>query len=684
MHYLKKLENLLQSKLFYFFLFLFIIFYIGISHLKKPKIDISSTQFQGIIEDYKIDGDKLTLQVKGLERIIATYYIKEKTEWENLRKNIKVGLTINLLGVFETPSKNTIPNLFNYKKYLKSKKIDLIMNTQEYKIIKKENIFYQLKNKIQDIIQKRKNSKYYFTFILGNKNYLETDVYNSFKINGITHLLAISGMHISMFILLLKKCKISNLCIMIFLLFYSFLVLFTPSVLRVTLFYILKNIPLFKNVKNTQLLFLTAFLLLLYNPFLIYDVGFQYSFLITFGLFLFPPKNLFCLSFDAFLFSLPITLYNNFEFNILSVFINILIVPFVSNILYPFLLLTFLLPFLEPILTLLLFLLENVNLFFQNYAIMIITGKIPVLCILFYYFFLFFFKKYENKKMLLFLILIIVITKYKYLMDLNGYVYYLDVGQGDCTAIITPLKKEVIMIDTGGIIQYERKDWQKRRKNYKQSDTLILFLKSLGITHLDFLILSHGDYDHMGNSVNLVNDFRVDKVVFNNDSYNNLEKELIKVLESKNIKYYKDLDVLNTNKNKFYFLNTKRYDNENDNSNVIYTELNNYKFLFMGDASTIIEKEILNKYKLSNIDVLKVGHHGSKTSSSEVFVDTINPGYSIISVGKNNRYGHPNKEVLNNLKDSKIYRTDINGSIMFKIKNSKLKIETCSPQKGEI
>lgn len=310
---------------------------------------------------------------------------------------------------------------------------------------------------------------------------------------------------------------------------------------------------------------------------------------------------------------------------------------------------------------------------------MIITGKIPVLGILFYYFFLFFFKKYENKKMLLFLILIIVITKYKYLMDLNGYVYYLDVGQGDCTAIITPLKKEVIMIDTGGIIQYERKDWQKRRKNYKQSDTLILFLKSLGITHLDFLILSHGDYDHMGNSVNLVNDFRVDKVVFNNDSYNNLEKELIKVLESKNIKYYKDLDVLNTNKYKFYFLNAKRYDNENDNSNVIYTELNNYKFLFMGDASTITEKEILNKYKLSNIDVLKVGHHGSKTSSSKKFIESINPKYSIISVGKNNRYGHPNKEALNNLKDSKIYRTDINGSIMFKIKKSKLEIETCTP-----
>ena len=101
--------------------------------------------------------------------------------------------------------------------------------------------------------------------------------------------------------------------------------------------------------------------------------------------------------------------------------------------------------------------------------------------------------------------------------------------------------------------------------------------------------------------------------------------------------------------------------------------------MFMGDASITTEKEILSKYNLLNIDVLKVGHHGSKTSSSKEFIDEINPKYSIISVGKNNRYGHPNKEVLDNLKVSKIYRTDEDGSIMFKIKNNKLKIKTCSP-----
>ena len=151
------------------------------------------------------------------------------------------------------------------------------------------------------------------------------------------------------------------------------------------------------------------------------------------------------------------------------------------------------------------------------------------------------------------------------------------------------------------------------------------------------------------------------------------------MLDKKKIPYYSCIKELNIDNNKLYFLQTKEYDNENDNSNVIYAELNGYKFMFMGDAGVEKEKDILDKYNISDIDVLKVGHHGSKTSSSEDFINEMNPEYSVISVGKNNKYGHPNKEVLNVLDNSKIYRTDENGSIMFRIQNNKLKIETCSP-----
>ena len=182
----------------------------------------------------------------------------------------------------------------------------------------------------------------------------------------------------------------------------------------------------------------------------------------------------------------------------------------------------------------------------------------------------------------------------------------------------------------------------------------------------------------MGEAINLVNNFKVENVIFNCGEFNELEQELIEVLEKKKIKYYSCIKELNIEDNKLYFLNNKDYGNENDNSIVIYTKLNNHKFLFMGNAGVEVEEDLIEKYNLQDINFLKVGHHGSRTSSSKGFINEINPKYSIISVGKNNRYGHPNKEVLNNLENSKIYRTDEDGSIMFEI-NNKLNIETYVP-----
>ena len=127
------------------------------------------------------------------------------------------------------------------------------------------------------------------------------------------------------------------------------------------------------------------------------------------------------------------------------------------------------------------------------------------------------------------------------------------------------------------------------------------------------------------------------------------------------------------------FLNTNTYDNENDNSSVIYLNYAHYKFLFMGDASLKREKDILKSYQLSHIDFLKVGHHGSDTSSSKEFIESINPKYSIISVGKNNRYGHPKDSVLNILSNSKIYRTDLDGSIEIILNKKGYQIRTYPP-----
>lgn len=127
----------------------------------------------------------------------------------------------------------------------------------------------------------------------------------------------------------------------------------------------------------------------------------------------------------------------------------------------------------------------------------------------------------------------------------------------------------------------------------------------------------------MGNALKLVNDFKIDTVILNCGEYNSLEKELISILSKKRLTYYSCIDSLRIGKHDLNFLNTKIYDNENDNSSVIYFQYLYSTFLFMGDASIAREADILNMYDLGKIDFLKVGHHGSDTSSSEKFIHTI-------------------------------------------------------------
>ena len=189
----------------------------------------------------------------------------------------------------------------------------------------------------------------------------------------------------------------------------------------------------------------------------------------------------------------------------------------------------------------------------------------------------------------------------------------------------------------------------------------------------------HWNFEHIGNAFYLVDNIKIEKVILNCGEVNDLENDLIKILAKNQIKYYTCIKELNINDNKLFFLQTGKYDNENDNSNVIYTELNGYKFMFMGDASKSKEEDIIKKYKLAKIDFLKVGHHGSKTSSSKEFISKIDPKYSIINVGRKNRYGHPNKETLEVLKDSNVYRTDTLGTIEVKINKIEVTFTNYSP-----
>lgn len=625
--------------------------------------------------------------------LVGTLYLDNLEEKENILDDLLYGAYVLVEGELIKPYNNTIPNNFNYKSYLSNKMIYYQLKIDSIKVIKESNnIIYKLKNKINKRILKIDKTGYLKAFILGDNSLIDDMVYESYQSIGITHLFALSGMHVSLLsgIILkgLKKVnnKLKYLIVIIVLISYGFIVGYPASIKRAITFFIIASINKIFNFKlsTLKILFITVFILIFLNYKIIYDIGFLYSVITVFGIFwgsnFIKSENIiyssFKLSLVAFLFSLPITLACFYEINILSIIYNMFYIPFVSVILYPFCLLTFILPFLEKILVLLIKVMENISLFLNNIDFFKLYLDFNIGEILLFYILLLVILRYNRFKYFILLFLIVFIDLMIPYLDSSLYVYYLDVGQGDSSLIITPHLKEVILIDTGGKLSFDTK--LEGDKSYVSDGTLSL-LRSLGINKIDYLILTHGDYDHMGDAIYLVNNIKINKVIFNCGEYNDLEKELMEVLEQEKISYYTCINELDINKNKIFFLNSDIYDNENDNSNVTYFNFYNNNFLFMGDAGIDKEKYILDNYNLENIDFFKVGHHGSKTSSSKEFVNMINPKYSLVSVGRNNRYGHPNEEVLDILRDSKIYRTDENGTIKLQIKNNKVNINLFEP-----
>ena len=657
---MKRLKIVLQQNkiliLFFLIISIYSIIYINVFKVKE----LNDTKIYGYIYDYKIEDNKLTLKVKSKKRVLVNYY-----NYDNSLK-IEYGDYVYIYGNYTEINEPRVFNQFNYKKYLYSNKIYYAFNATNIKLDKRNNnIIFKIKNNIVKRIENCKYfKKYLYIFLLSNKSYLEDNLYNSYKDLGLVHLICISGMHISYIILLLNKItKKNKIIIYILLLLYTVILNFSISILRCFLLYLFKDVRDKFNIKlsDLKLLLIILFILLLINPFYIYNTAFIFSFTISFGIIISKEyiNNPVKLSIISFLYSIPILINNYFRVNFISVFINIIFIPFISYIIFPFSCLVFVFNYLDRYLYYLTNLMDKILLKMDNIKLFTLSfSKQNIILIIIYYLLLILFIK--NRKYIIGIITLIVIFYFSGYFLMTPRVYFIDVSQGDSSII--RIHNKNILIDTGGNYNYDL-----------GKNTIIPFLNSIGVKKIDYLILSHGDFDHMGEAQSLVNNYRVDKVIFNCGPLNDLEKELM----NSNINYDICINDLNIDNTKLYFLQTKEYNNENDNSNVIYTELNNHNFLFMGDASINTEKEILNKYKISDIDVLKVGHHGSKTSSSKVFISEVNPKYSVISVGKNNRYGHPNKEVLDNLKDSKIYRTDEDGSIMFKTYN-KLKIETCN------
>ena len=460
--FLRKLKTISLSKnvLIVAITFIYCLIFFNIPH--NSKYSFFEKAFIGVVTNIKKTNDKVELIIKAREKLLVRYYLDD-----DINLDVELGDKVKFIGTLTKPSHNTNFNLFDYQKYLYSQRINYIVSLEKISIISKnKNVFYFIKNRILNKIEKMDNRKYLKAFILGDTGEISDEIKDSYKINGISHLFAVSGMHVSFIsgILYFLLRKINStwkyVVVIISMLFFSFLVNFSPSVMRAFLLMllILINKHLKCHIKAFELFIMLTCVFLIYNPYFVYNSGFLYSFIIS-GFLIYYKDKLFSknyvlgvlkVSFAAFLASIPITILNSFELNFLSPILNVFFVPLVTLIIFPLSLLTFAFDFLVPVCLIFVDFLEILSLFFSKINILTFTfAKPQMVVILIYYVTIVL--VFTNRKYI-FVLLILLLLHFN-ICRFNKYhiLNFLDIGQGDSTLIILANNSSNILIDTGGL-----------------------------------------------------------------------------------------------------------------------------------------------------------------------------------------------------------------------------------------
>ena len=688
-----KLRKVLLLRSIYITLFIisliYLVIYINIDFTSK--FEGSESNVTGKVESIKYQGNKMTLTLKTKEKLIATYYFDTKEELNKTKQELSLGDTLTLEGELTKPISSLNFHGFSYPTYLEYQKIFYIMKVSRFYIeSKNSNILYSIRNAIRSSIKTDKVGSYIRVFFLGDDTSFDTTLEEDFRNLGISHLFALSGTQISFLISLftLRKKSISfkNLLFIICVLLSYYLIIEDCAAIDRALIFSLVfsiNKTFNLNILPSFLILLSLSILFFINPYYIFDVGFQYSTIISCTLILYMNNkkskgkiiDLLEVSWVSFLVSLPISLYHFSYINPLSIIYNLFYVPFINVIIFPLSVICFFIPHLSFILEFFITIFEGSVSFLSHLNIGYITlARFNIVYYLLYYILIFSYLFVKIKrKIFLFLILLMIVIHYSYPKVFpKDALYMIDVGQGDSFLITS--NNKTMLIDTGGVMTYYQEQWMQYEKS-SGGKYLVTFLKSLGITKLDYLVLTHGDYDHAGEALTIMDEIDVGTVFFNGNLLNELEKKIW----NNSLSHYKLREGDSFSLGNFNFLViSNTYPDENDGSLVLYSTINDKSLLFMGDASIKSEEYILDNYDIRDITILKVGHHGSRTSSSEEFINSVNPTYALISAGVDNKFNHPHKEVIERLEEngSIIYNTQINGMVMFDFTNNKIKTYT--------
>lgn len=523
-------------------------------------------------------------------------------------------------------------HLYNFMDYSHKKGIHYQMFVNDYTILSKNR---SIKNLLFEYVQSIDKSEL--------RSYL-LQIFYQIKDDNYIELLFLSGFHLRFLVKVINKLIKVNESLLLSIITLGYTFLFPMRFFVRYLFFRSSIDFLMKHINTKNRFGVTIICLLLMNPFVVTEFSFMAIFIFN-TIQLFKVKRISKLLLPSSI-MLPLQLYHFHEVNIMMllcypilqrVHLLLLACAIVSVIFHP----------LSSIFVYLISMYEWLILIFHDLYTFI--GKPKNVWMLLWFLVLLKTTVELKRKYILYFVLLLLYQQNMASLQLFGEVLFIDVGQGDCILIREPMFGKTIMIDVAGSFRYELAD-----------DVIYPVLKVRGIKKIDVLIVTHDDYDHNGSLDNL--------------------KELITIDE-----VYTEIDKLELNSIELYNLNDEvKFEDKNENSIVLYGTIYGFHYLFTGDAGIPFEQAIMEEYQHLPVDILKVSHHGSISATTNNFLHFIDPLVGVISSGRNNSYGHPDEQVVDNLhkQGTTVLDTQQNGSVQIYYFRNLLFMRTMSNEFG--
>lgn len=685
-----------------------------IKPLSRPAQNQANKQtehYGEIVGPSKITADRVEFYVRlsnTHEKINLVHFFDEPSDDVKQTATLKSGAKCTFNGALVIPNSATNPYQFDYQDYLWKQGIKyqvVLSSLAEINCTNADmmNYLYQIHHKLSSFIRTKldgQTSAWMMALLLGDDSYLDEAIVSVFQNWGLSHILAISGLHIGIvvgliYFLLIRTgvtTKETAQWIMIgFLPVYAVIAGSQPSVWRASIMVmfviVLNKIKLKYNY--TDIVSIIFILLMIVNKYIIFHIGFQLSFAVTFGLIISSKwlsqsrtnlEGLLQISFVSQMMILPLQLHYFSLFQPLSILVNVIVVPYFSLFVIPFmfmLLLSIWLPdvlvhFAEMIFLIIhQIFIQGLNWLDTHFNYPFIIGEFPIyFSILYYLLFIVMMMYLESRKLkqgfayATLLLLFIVTLAVRPHFSPIGTVTMLDIGQGDVFIIELPYRKGVFMIDVGAALSFP--NFEATNKQYDQ--IIKPFLYGRGISKIDAVFISHEHLDHYGSLSYLLEDIVVDEIIISE----HFKQDNVLAEEWQEGGIHPSRVAFNEmiiRKNQAFQVLSPVKDKQsaNENSLVLYTEIGGLTWLFTGDMYKAEEMAIINHFRTLKVDVLKVGHHGSDTSTAKAFLEHIDPTVALIPVGINNIYNHPREEVIERLREEgmTIYRSDEDGAVQF-------------------